>query len=237
VSDSSLRTGVDRLGRERFKILLGILLFLLAVGPFFRGMHLSQVVVSVLLLYGIYAIQPRRGLLILCIVLVSLDVGLSWIGVAVQSRRMEVVGVVLDLVFFSILTWVTLGKVLRSRRVTGETVAGGICAYLLLGVIWACVFILLETARPGSFPAELASVQEEGVRAHGRLTDYAYFSFVTLTTLGYGDIAPLRPPARSLASLEAITGQLYLAVLIARLVATYTRTRDGKEEEEEDGEG
>jgi len=232
VSDLGLQKGVEQLGRERFKILLGILLLLLAVGPFFRGTHLSQVIVSALLLYGIYAIRPRKGFLYLCVTLLFLDVGLSWIGVAIQYKRLQVAGVVMDLLLFGILTFVILGKVMRTRRITSETIAGGICVYLLLGIVWACVFSLLETARPGSFPeGVVASGQADVVRAHGSLVDFVYFSYVTLTTLGYGDITPVKPAARSLATLEAITGQLYLAVLIARLVATYTRTRDEDEDE------
>jgi hypothetical protein len=212
------------------------MLVLLAVGPFLRGTHLTQVIVSVVLLYGIYAIKPRKGLLALCIVLVSLDLALSWAGVAIQSGNLQLTGVVLDFFLFSILAYEILRKVLLSRRVTRETIAGGICAYLLLGLIWACVFSLVGAAQPGSFPAELAHAKGEVVRAHGNLMEYTYFSFVTLTTLGYGDIAPLKPAARSLAALEAVTGQLYLAILIARLVATYTSSR-ARGRERETGEG
>jgi hypothetical protein len=87
---------------------------------------------------------------------------------------------------------------------------GGIAAYPLLGVAWAEAFALLEALRPGSFSGAV------GLAEGGR--GWFYFSFVTLTTVGYGDILPVHPAARSLAMLEAVTGPLYNAILLARLV-------------------
>ena len=96
------------------------------------------------------------------------------------------------------------------------------CAYLLIGIIWADVYAILENIVPGSFTTggiQLAA--DPGaviVTAREQLAHFSYFSLVTLSTLGYGDITPVTRPARALASTEAIFGQLYLAVLIARLV-------------------
>ena len=91
-------------------------------------------------------------------------------------------------------------------------IMGAICVYFLIGLIWADVFFILETLQPGSF-----QIPPEQV---GQAT-LDYFSYVTLTTLGYGDITPISAPARSLSLLEAMMGQLYLAVLIARLVGIH----------------
>lgn len=113
---------------------------------------------------------------------------------------------------------ILLADVARARRVTTDTILGACSVYLLLGLLFAQVFLLLEQVDPGSF-SELASGPggAADVEAHrGALT---YFSFVTLTTLGYGDVAPVRVPARSLSVLEAALGQLYVAIVIARLVA------------------
>jgi hypothetical protein len=219
-----IQEGVERLGRERYKILLGIMLLLLGVGPFFTRTYLTHIVFSSLLLYGVYAIRPRKGFLYFCISFVFTDITLSWIGVAIQSRLLESIGLVMDFTFMSILAALILRRVLRSSRVTGETIAGGICVYLLIGVLWSTVFGVIDRVIPGSFPEKLAAASQD-VRAHGSTTEYLYFSFVTLTTLGYGDIAPLKQPAKMLAALEAIMGQLYIAILIAWLVASYTSTR------------
>ncbi len=90
--------------------------------------------------------------------------------------------------------------------------------YFLLGVFFYAIFNLLETVQPRSF-AETGSSAANGVSRHSLL----YFSLVTLTTLGYGDIVPISPPARMLAAFEAATGVLYIAFTVARLVAAYQR--------------
>jgi Na+/H+-dicarboxylate symporter len=111
-------------------------------------------------------------------------------------------------IFFAI---VVLSQVLKKGPITPHRIQGAIAVYLLLGFAWAHVYALIEYLSPGAFTG--------AVSASGRFTSWMYFSFVTLATLGYGDIAPLHPIARSLATAEAITGQLYLAILIARLVS------------------
>ncbi len=105
----------------------------------------------------------------------------------------------------------------RSVRVSAETICGAICVYLLLGLTWTAAYSILFTLQHGSF--FVAPTHD----ANGVLTvlDLLYFSYVTLTALGYGDITPITSQARSLAFLEAVTGVLYLAVLISRLVGLY----------------
>jgi hypothetical protein len=85
-----------------------------------------------------------------------------------------------------------------------------VCVYFFIGLMWSFVFSVLESLQPGSFRFG------QGLTAN--VKNFIYYSFVTQTTLGYGDITPVTPPARNLSVLEAIIGQLYLAVLIARLV-------------------
>jgi hypothetical protein len=96
-------------------------------------------------------------------------------------------------------------------------VVGAVCGYLLLGMAWGVLYAMLDTAWPGSF--EVGSRLAEQVRAdQSRVPLFTYYSFVTLTTVGYGDVTPLSTPARTCAWLEALTGQFYLAVLVAGLV-------------------
>jgi hypothetical protein len=93
--------------------------------------------------------------------------------------------------------------------------------------MWADVFSVLETVQPGSFSSVGAALDTASTVESARLqvAQFSYFSFVTLTTLGYGDITPLSRPARNLAALEAVFGQLYLAVLVARLVSQQGTTK------------
>jgi voltage-gated potassium channel Kch len=105
-------------------------------------------------------------------------------------------------------------------------IQGAIAVYLLFGIGWAHAYHIAATLQPGSFSnsaAELSTVQ-----------DWAYYSFVTLTTLGYGDIVPVRQVARNLAITEALAGQLYLAVMLARLVAMEVITWQEKSNQNSD---
>ncbi|MGH7289419.1 MAG: potassium channel family protein, partial [Myxococcota bacterium] len=108
-----------------------------------------------------------------------------------------------------------LANVLAAGRVDGERICAALCVYLLAGIAFGGIFATLDALGPGS----LAGVGPID------LDDAVYFSFVTLATLGYGDIAPATSATRALAVLEAVFGQLYLAVLIARLVSLYARER------------
>ena len=110
-----------------------------------------------------------------------------------------------------VIVVVLLAQVFRAGRVTHVRIQGAVAAYLLLGAAWAHAYHITEMLHPGSFalpPGEMLSA-----------IDWIYFSYVTLTTVGYGDITPVLPIARTLAVGEALAGQLYLAVMIARLVA------------------
>jgi hypothetical protein len=118
---------------------------------------------------------------------------------------------VAELASLVLLLVVVLGQTFRQGPVTLHRILGGISAYLLLGMMWAGAYALVETLHPGSFSG--------AVDVAGGHRGWVYFSFVTLTTVGYGDILPVHPAARSLAMLEAVTGPLYIAILLARLVS------------------
>jgi hypothetical protein len=112
------------------------------------------------------------------------------------------------------LTWLILLDLFRAGRgITADRLRGAACAYLLMGLAWALAYRLIERFIPGSF-AGLAAIEADGMET----PQMVYYSFVTLTTLGYGDITPVRPLAETLSFLEAFVGQFYLTVLVAFLV-------------------
>ncbi len=169
----------------------------------------SDVVYFLLLVSGVHALGERRiarrVLMSVALVTLAVDLG-SWF---VPIAEPWVLGTsLLSLLLF--LT-VVLARTLRDGPVTTRRLHGGVAAYLLLGVIWAYAFALVAVAHPGAF----AGPVNPGDGPRG----FFYFSFVTLTTMGYGDVLPVHPAARSLAILESVTGSLYLAILIARLVS------------------
>jgi hypothetical protein len=118
---------------------------------------------------------------------------------------------------------VLLAFLFRQQRITFNMICASLCVYLLLGVLWAMGYSVLEVLEPGSFLFTLAGEdQHYHMRFGGEESIYPlYYSLVTMTTLGYGDIVPTSPSARMFAAVEALTGQLYLAVLVARLVGLH----------------
>jgi hypothetical protein len=124
--------------------------------------------------------------------------------------------------FFALITVVILRHILSVREVSSDIILGAICAYLVLGMVWTMAYSLIELLSPGSFlrGGESITAGFAGARVPA-VASFIYYSFVTLTTLGYGDIIPNSSPAAALSSLEAVTGQLFLAILIARFVGLH----------------
>ena len=164
---------------------------------------------ALLLLTGVLALSERglawRVLMAAAAVAVGILLANRVVAVAEPSMRLA------ELVSLLLLLLVVLGQTFRAGPVTAHRIQGGIAAYLLLGLVWAQAYAVVELGHPGSFSGAIGPAT--GQRA------FTYFSFVTLTTVGYGDIVPVHPAARSLAILEAVTGPLYVAILLARLVS------------------
>lgn len=139
------------------------------------------------------------------------------------SRVAITVDLVLRIVFIGYVSGHILVRVLQRREVTLDTIAGAACVYMLLGLLWATAYLLLEHVRPGSFniPAAWRAVDEAHLSPA-----LVYFSFATLTTVGFGDVTPAGPAAGGLVVVEAVVGQLFIAITIARLVGLHLARRD-----------
>jgi hypothetical protein len=117
--------------------------------------------------------------------------------------------------FIVIAVWCTGSQVMVGYEISANRVVGAITLYLLFGVLWAIAYAVIENILPGSFNGMSEPF------AQGWSSDWLYFSFVTMTTLGYGDITPVTATARALAYLQAVFGQFYIAILVAGLVGAY----------------
>lgn len=139
------------------------------------------------------------------------------------SRFVYIAGSLCWLVLVCFITWQELRAVLRQKQVTGQTISMAISLYLLIGLAWGMLYILLYQVQPGAFSFNGSPVpQSLSPGVPDRQTAFPvliYFSLITLATVGYGDIAPVTLQARYLSVAEGITGQFYLAILVARLVA------------------
>ncbi|MFZ5570237.1 MAG: potassium channel family protein [Thermodesulfobacteriota bacterium] len=211
----------------RFQSLLMILLVFMAVMPFFNRTLLTDIAVTSILIAAIPSAGGNRKLLTACAGLALLAGLALWASHWAPGNRLFVLANSLDLVFILLITGMILAQVFSSPTVTRETIAGAVCAYFFIGLMWADVYAILETLAPGSFSGPgMEAGRFALLSPRARLSHFGYFSFVTLSTLGYGDITPVTVPSRNLAVLEAILGQLYLAVLIARLVGQQAGSGD-----------
>jgi hypothetical protein len=141
----------------------------------------------------------------------------------VTQPAMTVARYGLSIMFIGFVVLVGFRHVLRARRVTVDTIASSLCIYLLLAVAWSILYSLLELMQPDSFAASFSDEVEAETMAFGGVdTVHAlYYSFVTMSTLGYGDITPVSPVAQMMAAIQAVVGQFYIAVLVALLVGIY----------------
>jgi hypothetical protein len=132
------------------------------------------------------------------------------------TPRLLLVGPLSWLLFFCYVTWALLRTLLKHREVTGETISMSISVYLLLGLSWGLLYIVIFTRHPDAFNLGTSLINEQHV-----FPIFFYFSLTTLSTIGFGDITPLSLQARYAAVAEGITGQFYLAILVARLVGMH----------------
>lgn len=138
-----------------------------------------------------------------------------------SNHQLGIIGSVSWLLFVAFITWNELRAVLRQREVTSETISMSVSVYLLLGLTWGFLYSLIYMLEPHAFSFAATDVLTTGLpigKQEPVFPVLIYFSLVTLTTIGYGDISPLTMKARYAAVAEGITGQFYLAILVARLV-------------------
>jgi len=208
-----------------FTILFTALVVLFLLLPYFIthfiALELIVMAISAGLVAGVYALSRNRRLLTVAIVLVVLNQGLHWSMLMSYDPALVLLSQISQTVFYGFATVFIIQHLFRGSKVTTETVFAVLCGYLLLGIVWASVYGLIELLSPGSFVSGGEPIFDSHLEQldQRRGSTLFYFSFVTLTTLGYGDVTPGTAAAGTFAALEAITGQLYIAILIARMVA------------------
>jgi len=215
---------------HRFDILLGALVLLLLSTPVVRvlaavfhpklALFTLSTAFGLVLLSAVFAVNQNRRSVIFALTLAVPGFFLHELDAVVAGDAMLGASHLFSATFLAYTILLILRFLFASERVTYNTICAALCAYLLIGVFWANVFSFTAIVEPGSF--RFGPVEEDAsgmMRFGGAHSIYpVYFSFVTLTTLGYGDIVPTSAAARMLATMEAVMGQLYLAVLVARLV-------------------
>ena len=203
--------------RERMLTVLLILLLLLAfalpaaVQTAFQAKLLVDILLTCVLITGTLAVSANRRLMLVLAVLAFLALGLRWSEWILAGELLPLVREASVLITLLVLATAVAINVFSRTTSLSERIVGTVILYLLIGMIWGIGYLAIATRHPGAFT--------QAVDVSVPITNWIYFSFVTLTTVGYGDILPVSRLARSLASLEALIGQLYPAIIIARLVS------------------
>ncbi|MEM1437804.1 MAG: potassium channel family protein [Pseudomonadota bacterium] len=181
----------------------------------------SSLVFAGLLVFSVWTVSHEaRATIIASALALIVFVGSTLMDWLELGHAFGVTILVVACLFFAYVTSLVLRDVFLSKMVSAKTIMGAICAYILLGMLWGYLYSLVNALQPGAFSDD---VDETGLIGH-----FVYFSMVTLTTLGYGDITPVSAAARGLAVVEATLGQVYLTVLVARLVGIHL-TQDGRQ--------
>ena len=196
---------------------VGFPFVLRVLGPF-----AFKTTLTALLLAALYATRDHkilfRSLMVLVVPIIAANLLVDEDGI---YSYLDKVALVTTSLFLCVVLVAVFVRVIRSPRVTMDIIFGSVAVYLLFGAVVAILFQVIDLVDPG---AALEGTRRAGTAVAGnyQFNDFLYFSFVSLTSLGYGDYAPAGPAARSLAMFEGVFGQLYIAILIARLVGLHT---------------
>jgi len=213
------------LRRYNYFFLLVGLLFMLLGGSFGteNPKMSTRIVVDVTLfsvfIFGVWSLVHSRAAFIAGWVLAGLTLSLMLAAQVTDIPLLQYLALTAVLVFFFLSCSITVYDVLFGGAIDINRLVGAGCIYLLSGSMWGIVYFLLSLTSPASFVGIVGESWSE------QLNEFTYYSFVTLTTLGYGDVAPAAPVARTLSYLEAVLGQMYLTLLVAALVGRHIATR------------
>ena len=203
---------------------LAALLVMLVASPFLRslkgGQFCEAVLFTLVMCTGLIASGSRRSL---AYVLVSFTLAAIWLNQLWPQECPALTFILPAMAFLAVVIASFLGFILRAKRVDADVLCAGISVYLILGLLWGLAYTLVAQVNPSAFTFSTAS----GTAPTMSRFTAMYFSFITLATLGYGDITPATDVARMLAMLEAMTGTLFVGVMIARLVSLYSAPGPG----------
>jgi hypothetical protein len=224
---------IKPLGAHPYRNMFAILVFIIIAGALFppseQAAHIYDYGLALIFLLAVVETTQTRRHVILAVVF-GLPAVLSRIVVARAQDTLLANSAVLAFtaVFFMFLIWNLLRDLMRRDRQTSERIFGALTAYLFIGILFALLFGHLHYRYDGAFSIPDHMIPEVTNSEVAYLPVFTYYSFVTLTTLGYGDVTPIISQARTLAWVEALIGQLYLAVMVAGLVGTFIAERTAK---------
>lgn len=201
--------------RDRYLFLLISFFLLILITPLFEGFveltTLLDISITVIFLSSIYAVSQKGQSFRIAVGLLLPVIAAIWLTYFVHIPYLSLVGDCCSILFFAFTIIIILSSLFREDEVTLDVIYGSVAVFLLMALMWTFIFDVIEYLQPGSFLVTASPSQ--GSRIH-----FVYYSFVTITTVGYGDILPVSMTARAFSIIEMLVGQIYLVVLVARLV-------------------
>ena len=206
--------------------LLGFLLLtsVLAQYPAIGGDQILMFVIEATLIVGIWSLIRQRFWFMAGVVLIAIGAMNIILDAIFNHSWAPYINLIVALLFYLFTTVIAFRSLLTGNRINLNMIMGSICVYILVGISWSIFYFFVSVIHPGAFNG----VTEIGAKQ--QFYDLLYYSFVTLSTLGYGDITPVTPIARTLAYIEALFGQFYIAILVASFVGMHI-SRSSKESE------
>jgi hypothetical protein len=218
-------TGRNLLFRHRFAVLFILLFCVILIPPYFEDSlwvgTFWRVLFTFVLLWALYTVAGRGNVLLLAVLVLIPTLASTWLAEPGQENYVVYLDNVTNIVYFGLIC-IFLGKyILNHRRVTLEVIFAAMCLYMILAVLWAAIYTSIELYYDGVFTFAGLTAEEAGIGNDQLFQEFIYFSFVTLSTLGYGDVLPTKLVAQNWCAMEAMVGQFFIAVVIARLVSVY----------------
>jgi voltage-gated potassium channel Kch len=180
--------------------------------PIPLGQHMVQAMTVLTLVSGVIGLRDPRFHFRTKLGLIAGVAVIVLLGAILDASGLHYAHLLILISFYTWATWLAARQVLFSGAIDWNKIVGAICIYMLMGLIWALAYLLIAQAIPDAFNGL------ERLPWYENFADVSYYSYVTLTTLGYGDISPVAPVARFLVYMEAIVGVFYMAILVASLV-------------------
>ena len=218
------RGPIDKIShsKQRFLILLCLILGLLVLVPIIQRFVAMRIFIDVFLtaivISMVYTVSDKKSHVIIGLVLAIVMVALLWLQYFHPSHWIAGISMLAGILFGAVVITSIAGFIFKTTEVNREVIYAAILLYLMAALTWAFAYTLLELIDPASFNIDLK-------RPEGYVLLFQYYSFVTITTLGYGDVTPVSDVAKALSVLEAVVGQLYLVVVIAWLVGMYVSAK------------
>lgn len=210
----------------RFALLLLSLFGAILIPPYFQGMeiisHVWRVLFSAVLVVALMSVAGNRRNMWFVGILLIPTMATTWLSDYTEQEALIYLDNLTTIVYLAVVSWFFVRFIFSARLVTLNVIYAAMCLYLILALVFAAIYANLHIFYDDAFQFAQPAMEAMANEADSHMSVFVYYSFVTLSTLGYGDISPINRVAQAWVSVEAMVGQFYIAIVMARLVSMYT---------------